>query len=126
MSNEPQTNGNGAANGAAPLASPPEGATSEEWSQSIELGLLRIVPMTVTVEIGRTSMTLGEILDGLKVGSTIRLDRHSGDLAEVYVNGALFARAEVVVMNDRIGVKIAEMTEPAAPARPAGLRSREA
>src|SRR6516164_7323530 len=124
MSNDPQSEGNSHTNGngAAPRGNLAEAETSEQQSQYVELGLLRVVPMTVTVEIGRTSMTLGEILDDLGVGSIIRLDRHSGEPAEVYVNGALFARAEVVVMNDRIGAKIIQMIEPAGAARPAGLR----
>jgi flagellar motor switch protein FliN/FliY len=124
MSNEllSETNGNAVGNGARSLRNPPDPEGSQEESQRIDLNLLRVVPMTVTVEIGRTSMTLGEILDELKVGSSIQLDRHSGDPAEVYVNGALFARAEVVVMNDRIGAKIVQIIEPAGTVRPAGLR----
>jgi flagellar motor switch protein FliN len=121
MPNELQNETNTDTNGVAPTRNLAE-VEMEEQSQHIDLGLLRMVPMTVTIEIGRTSMTLGEILDDLKVGSSIRFDRHSGDPAEVYVNGALFARAEVVVMNDRFGAKIIEMIEPAGPARPAGLR----
>ncbi|MBV8056541.1 MAG: FliM/FliN family flagellar motor switch protein [Deltaproteobacteria bacterium] len=121
MPNEPQSETNAGTNGVVPASNLAE-LEIEDRSQRIELGLLRVVPMTVTVEIGRTSMTLGEILDDLKVGSSIRLDRHSGDPAEVYVNGALFALAEVVVVNDRIGAKIVQMAEPAGPVRPAGLR----
>jgi flagellar motor switch protein FliN/FliY len=78
--------------------------------------------MTVQVEVGRTAMTLGEILDDLQVGSSIRLDRHPGDPVEVYVNGALFARAEVVVMQDAIGAKIVELIEAPAGQRASGLR----
>jgi flagellar motor switch protein FliN/FliY len=78
--------------------------------------------MTLHVEIGRAVMTLGDILDQLDVGATIRLDRHAGDPVEVYVNGALFARAEVVVVQDQIGVKIIELIDPAQGARPSGLR----
>jgi len=88
----------------------------------VDFGLLRQVPMTVQVEVGRASMTLGEILDDLQVGSSIRLDRHPGDPVEVYVNGALFARAEVVVMQDAIGAKIVELVEAPAGQRASGLR----
>ncbi len=56
---------------------------------TVEFGVLRQVPMTVQVEVGRTSMTLGEVLDELEVGSSLRLDRHAGDPVEVYINGAL-------------------------------------
>jgi flagellar motor switch protein FliN/FliY len=89
---------------------------------NLEFGVLRQVPMTVQVEVGRTSMTLGEVLDELEVGSSIRLDRHAGDPVEVYVNGALFARAEVVVLQDQIGARIIELVDPAQNARPSGLR----
>ena len=90
--------------------------------QKVDFGLLRQVPMTVQVEVGRTQMTLGEILDELEVGSSIRLDRHPGDPVEVYVNGALFARAEIVVMQDQIGAKIVEMVESPTAQRASGLR----
>jgi flagellar motor switch protein FliN/FliY len=89
---------------------------------TVEFGVLRQVPMTVQVEVGRTSMTLGEVLDELEVGSSLRLDRHAGDPVEVYINGALFARAEVVVLQDQIGARIIELVDPAQNSRPSGLR----
>ena len=89
---------------------------------SLELGALRQAPMTVQVEVGRTTMTLGEILDEMDVGSNIRLDRHAGEPVEVYVNGALFARAEVVMMQDQIGAKIVEIVDNTHRQRPSGLR----
>jgi flagellar motor switch protein FliN len=89
---------------------------------SVDFGVLRQVPMTVQVEVGRTTMTLGEILDELEVGASIRLDRHAGDPVEVYVNGALFARAEVVVLQDQIGARILEVVGNGPDRRPSGLR----
>jgi len=91
-------------------------------ASTVEFGVLRQVPMTVQVEVGRTSMTLGEVLDELEVGSSIRLDRHAGDPVEVYINGALFARAEVVVLQDQIGARIIELVDPNQNTRPSGLR----
>ena len=91
-------------------------------ANNVEFGVLRQVQMTVQVEVGRTSMTLGEVLDELEVGSSIRLDRHAGDPVEVYINGALFARAEVVVLQDQIGARIVELVDPAQNSRPSGLR----
>ncbi|MGH7881004.1 MAG: FliM/FliN family flagellar motor switch protein, partial [Candidatus Binataceae bacterium] len=70
----------------------------------------------------RLRLTLGEILDELELGASLRLDRHAGDPVEVYVNGALFARAEVVVMQDQIGAKIIELVEAPPASRPSGLR----
>ncbi len=95
---------------------------SSNDGHTVEFGVLRQVPMTVQVEVGRTSMTLGEVLDELEVGSSIRLDRHAGDPVEVYINGALFARAEVVVLQDQIGARIIELVDPAQNSRPSGLR----
>ena len=88
---------------------------------SVDFGVLRQVPMTVQVEVGRATMTLGEILDDLEVGASIRLDRHAGDPVEVYVNGALFARAEVVILQDQIGARILEIVASGQDMRPSGL-----
>jgi flagellar motor switch protein FliN/FliY len=101
-------------NGEGPVASPGAG--------SVDLGVLRQVPMTVQVEVGRTTMTLGEILDELEVGASIRLDRHAGDPVEVYVNGALFACAEVVILQDQIGARLLEIVANGQDMRPSGLR----
>ena len=95
--------------------------THQAERSNVEFGVLRQVPMTVQVEVGRTSMTLGEVLDDLEVGSSIRLDRHAGDPVEVYINGALFARAEVVVLQDQIGARIIELVDPVQNGRPSGL-----
>lgn len=109
-------------NGAAPGGGEGDGAAASSDAGRVDFGVLRQVPMTVQVEVGRTVMTLGQILDELEVGSSLRLDRHAGDPVEVYVNGALFAKAEVVVMQDQIGAKIIELVEGALTARPSGLR----
>jgi flagellar motor switch protein FliN/FliY len=98
------------------------GLGSPQNVAGLELGALRQAPMTVQVEVGRTTMTLGEILDEIDVGSNIRLDRHAGEPVEVYVNGALFARAEVVMMQDQIGAKIVEIVDSTRRLRPSGLR----
>jgi flagellar motor switch protein FliN len=124
MANEPPSDAGSAIKG-APATSATVNTNDRPQSdgEEIDFGLLRQVPMTMHVEVGRATMTLGEILDELKVGSSIRLDRHAGDPVEVYVNGALFARAEVVVMQDQIGAKIIELIDAAGTQRPAGLRS---
>ncbi|MGO9264063.1 MAG: FliM/FliN family flagellar motor switch protein [Candidatus Binataceae bacterium] len=99
-----------------------EGPVASPGAGSVDLGVLRQVPMTVQVEVGRTTMTLGEILDELEVGASIRLDRHAGDPVEVYVNGALFARAEVVILQDQIGARLLEIVANGQDMRPSGLR----
>jgi flagellar motor switch protein FliN/FliY len=106
----------------AAVAPPIPVAAVQNGAGTIEFGILRNVPMTVQVEVGRATMTLGEILDELEVGASIRLDRHAGDPVEVYVNGALFARAEVVVLQDQIGARILEVVGSGPTGRPSGLR----
>jgi len=96
----------------------------EQQRLSPDFAMLRQVPMTVQVEVGRATMTLGEILDGVDAGTSIRLDRHAGDPLEVYVNGALFARAEVVVVQDQIAARIVELVDPDEPLRPSSLRGQ--
>ena len=116
-----QTNASSTPEGAAAGApTPPTGVPNTP--AGVDFGVLRNVPMTVQVEVGRATMTLGEILDELEVGASIRLDRHAGDPVEVYVNGALFARAEVVVLQDQIGARILEVIGNGPNGRPSGLR----
>ena len=103
-------------------STPEQSASAAPDGGRVEFGVLRQVPMTVQVEVGRATMTLGEILDELEVGASIRLDRHVGDPVEVYVNGALFARAEVVVLQDQIGARILEVVGNGPDGRPSGLR----
>ena len=72
------------------------------------LGLLMDVSMRVTVELGRTRMPLAQILD-LQKGSVVELERLAGEPVDVFVNDSLVARGEVVVVDDRFGVRITEM-----------------
>lgn len=70
--------------------------------------LLHGVEMAVTVELGRTRMTMRELLN-LRVGSIVELDRPAGGPVDVVVNGTLLARGDVVVVDDELGVRITEV-----------------
>ncbi|HEX2993791.1 MAG TPA: flagellar motor switch protein FliN [Anaerolineales bacterium] len=72
------------------------------------IDLLMDVSMRVTVELGRTRMQLSQILE-LQHGSVIELDRLAGDPVDVFVNDCMVARGEVVVVDDKFGVRITEM-----------------
>jgi len=72
------------------------------------------VQVDVTVELGRTRMTLGQALD-IGPGAVIPLDRTAGSPLALKVNGQLVARGEVVVIDDVYGLRIAEIVEPAIP-----------
>ncbi|MCP5027982.1 MAG: flagellar motor switch protein FliN [Actinomycetia bacterium] len=75
------------------------------------VGLLNDVALSVTVELGRTRLTVSEML-GLTVGSVVELDRPAGAPVDLFANGTLIARAEVVVVDDEYGVRIAEIIAP--------------
>jgi len=72
------------------------------------IDLLMDVSLRVTVELGRTRMQLAQILE-LQHGSVVELDRLAGDLVDVFVNDCMVARGEVVVVDDKFGVRITEM-----------------
>ena len=74
------------------------------------------VQVDVTVELGRTRMTLGQALD-IGPGAVIPLDRTAGSPLALKVNGQLVARGEVVVIDDVYGLRIAEIVEPGVPAQ---------
>lgn len=72
------------------------------------LELLRDVEMEVTAELGRTRMTVRELLS-LSPGMVVELDRAAGSPADLLVNGRLIARGEVVVVDEDFGIRITEI-----------------
>ena len=82
-------------------------------TQRGSLDLLRHVAMEVTVEIGRTRMTVGELLS-LHPGEVVELDRAASAPADLLVNGTLIARGEVVVVDEDFGLRISEIVTDAA------------
>ncbi|MEZ6002983.1 MAG: flagellar motor switch protein FliN [Planctomycetota bacterium] len=66
------------------------------------------VPVRVTVQIGKTSMTLGELV-ALGPGSLIPLDREAHEPADILVNGRIIARGEVVTIDNTYGVRISHL-----------------
>jgi len=81
---------------------------AQKSSPSTNIDLLMDVSMRVTVELGRTRMQLAQILE-LQHGSVVELDRLAGDPVDVFVNDCMVARGEVVVVDDKFGVRITEM-----------------
>jgi flagellar motor switch protein FliN/FliY len=78
----------------------------QDTSRNIDL--LLDVSMRVTVELGRTRMLLSQILE-LQHGSVVELDRVAGDPVDIFVNDCMIARGEVVIVDDKFGVRITEM-----------------
>jgi flagellar motor switch protein FliN len=83
--------------------------------------VLANIPVRLSVEVGRTSMRLSELLE-LGENSVVALDRRASDLLDVMANGTLLAKGEVVTVNGRYGIRIVELHSDA-PAQ-AGLERR--
>jgi flagellar motor switch protein FliN/FliY len=85
-------------------------ATEAEYGDDSRLNLVRDIPLTVNVELGRARKEISEIL-GFDIGTIIVLDKLAGDPVEIYANGKLIARGEVVVIDESYGVRITEITQ---------------
>lgn len=77
-------------------------------TERASLELLRDVELDLRIELGRTQMYLEDVLQ-LRRGSVVPLDKLAGDPVDVFVNGRLVARGEVLVLNDNFCVRIAEL-----------------
>ena len=69
------------------------------------------IPMEITVELGRTQMVVNELLT-LGQGSVIELSKLAGETLEILANRKLIAKGEVVVVNDKYGVRLTEVISP--------------
>ena len=83
----------------------------ETDNSSRRLDLLLDVPMEITVELGRSRMTIQELL-ALSPGSVIELDKLAGEPLDILVNDRLIARGEAVVVNDKFGIRITDIVSP--------------
>lgn len=77
-------------------------------ADSATLDLIRDVELDLRIELGRTEMYLEDVLK-LRKGSVVPLDKLAGDPVDIYVNGRLVARGEVLVLNDNFCVRVAEL-----------------
>ena len=75
------------------------------------IDMLLDVNLNVRIELGRTRMTVEDILK-LQGGSVVTLDKLAGDFVDVLVNDKLVARGEVLILNDRFCVRVAEIVSP--------------
>ncbi|HTN53884.1 MAG TPA: flagellar motor switch protein FliN [Anaeromyxobacter sp.] len=82
-----------------------------ESKDSRRLDMLLDVPLEVNVELGRTRLTIQDLLQ-LGPGSVIELDKVAGEALDILVNGRLVARGEAVVVNDKFGIRITDIVSP--------------
>ncbi len=77
----------------------------------LNLDLIMDVRLTLTLEVGRTRISVRNLL-ALTQGSVIELDKLAGEPLDVYVNGTLVAHGEVVVVNDKFGIRMLDVVSP--------------
>ncbi len=77
----------------------------------MSLDVILDVPVTLSLEVGRTRMPIRNLLQ-LNQGSVVELERGAGEPLDVFVNGTLIAHGEVVVVNDRFGVRLTDVVSP--------------
>ncbi len=84
----------------------PEGKTN------FNLDFIMDIPLTLTAELGRSKMLISELLQ-LGQGSVLELSKLAGEPMDIYVNQRLIARGEVVVVNEKFGVRLTDIVSPA-------------
>lgn len=77
-----------------------------------ELDMILDIPVQISVELGRTKLTIKNLLQ-LAHGSVVELDAMAGEPMDVFVNGTLIAQGEVVVVNDKFGIRLTDIITPA-------------
>lgn len=87
-------------------------AEDDGLSGDMSLDLILDVPVNISLEVGRVRVPIRQLLK-FQQGSVIELDRAAGEPLDVYVNGTLVAQGEVVVVNERFGVRLTEIVSPA-------------
>ncbi|MBI4688387.1 MAG: flagellar motor switch protein FliN [Nitrospirae bacterium] len=77
-----------------------------------DIDFLLDIPLVITVELGRTKMLIKELLQ-LSQGSVVELDKLAGEPMDILVNSRLVARGEVVVVNEKFGIRLTDIISPA-------------
>jgi flagellar motor switch protein FliN/FliY len=80
-------------------------------NQPANLDFILDIPLDITVQLGRTKMLIHDLLK-LGQGSVIELSKPAGDTLEILANNRLIAKGDVVVMNDKYGIRLTEVISP--------------
>jgi flagellar motor switch protein FliN len=88
------------------------GKRAEATVEDLKLDVILDVPVTISMEIGRTRINIRNLLQ-LNQGSVVELDRLAGEPMDVLVNGTLIAHGEVVVVNDKFGIRLTDVISAA-------------
>ena len=80
---------------------------------SLDSDLLRNIPVTISVEVGRTSLPIKALMQ-LTQGSVVELDRLAGEALDLLVNNTLVAQGEIVLVNERYGIRLTQIVPKSA------------
>ncbi len=81
-------------------------------TENTNLDVILDIPVTLSMEIGRTELPINNLLQ-LNQGSVVELDRLAGEPLDVLINGTLIAHGEVVVVNEKFGIRLTDVISPA-------------
>jgi len=84
----------------------------DESQNNLDINFILDIPLTLTVELGRSRMLISELLQ-LGQGSVLELTKLAGEPMDIFVNQRLIARGEVVVVNEKFGVRLTDIVSPA-------------
>ncbi len=87
-------------------------AGMSDSAREVNLEVILDVPVTLSMEVGRTRIPIRNLLQ-LNQGSVVELDRAAGEPLDVFVNGTLVAHGEVVVVNEKFGIRLTDVIAPA-------------
>ena len=90
----------------------PAAPDAQTAGQDVKLDVILDVPVTLSLEVGRTRLPIRSLLQ-LNQGSVVELERAAGEPLDVFVNGTLVAHGEVVVVNEKFGIRITDVVSPA-------------
>src|SRR5690606_36382027 len=95
------------------MEAPPQSARPEGHDERTAADLEAVfdVPVRISVILGRTRMPVSDLLK-MDTGTVIELDRQVGEAVEIFVNGRLVARGEIVLVEDKLGVTMTEIIKP--------------
>ena len=81
-------------------------------NRELNLDVVLDIPVTLSMEVGRSRISIRNLLQ-LNQGSVVELERATGEPLDVFVNGTLVAHGEVVVVNDKFGIRLTDVISPA-------------
>lgn len=112
VQNEPEQSQPGKPSVEVKAASFEEVEKGDAPKQLLDLDFILDIPLFLTVELGRNKMLISELLQ-LGQGSVVEMTKLAGEPMDVYVNQRLIARGEVVVVNEKFGIRLTDIVSPA-------------